>query len=37
MTDYNVITERERGIWEGMCVGLILGVVLTLWIVFGGA
>lgn len=36
MTDYNVISQYEWGIWHGLTLGLTLGCALTLWIVFGG-
>ena len=32
MNSYNVISEYEWGIWHGVAVGLVVGVVLTLWI-----
>ena len=34
--DYNVISEREHGMWQGVFIGLPLGVLLTLWIIYGG-
>ena len=30
--DYNHITEYEFGIWHGVVLGLVAGVVPTLWI-----
>ena len=32
-SDYNHITEYEFGVWHGAALGLVAGVVLTLWIV----
>lgn len=34
--DYNVISEREGGFWQGLYVGLALGALLSFWILYGG-
>ena len=33
---YNVISEYEHGMWHGTAIGIAVGVLLTLWIVYGG-
>ena len=36
MNSYNVISEYEHGMWHGTAIGIAVGVLLTLWIIYGG-